>query len=166
MNKTIITLICLGMASMSIAKETSMLDYQMQTIQSITSGIDKCSYIAQTKPEAILTSESYQKMCEIPYDSLLLNKDEFNLIGIDDSEFGILKASAASAKGIIVRNKSDYGFNVDLSDRAKFFNAPYDQITTKKIPTITCIYLKTLYEIKPKYFENKPICEQLLSDGQ
>lgn len=162
MNKFIFGFLIVCFSSDIFAENKVPHASQLKIIKEQTTGLNKCSGLALINPESLLNSKENQANCEIPY-IVFSESNLFSNTVINKNDQLLLKSASAVAKGIIVRNKNDRGIIVDSEDRQIFYNAPYDVITTKQMPKVTCAYLSTLYEKKPQYFEKKPSCMEVIS---
>ncbi len=163
MKKILFGIALMGIASMISAKSSLTVDEQINILKEQTYALNKCSSLAIIDADNLLNSVNNNVNCTIPY-MVFSESNLFDESLIDQEEQSILKAAAAVAYGTIIRNKNDRGLFVKDEDREKFYNSPYDVITTKQMPKAICAYLLVIYDKKPQYFNNEPSCKKVLEE--
>ncbi len=161
MKKVLLGLFLFGCTSVVFSKSSISSDIQMKIIKEQTYALNKCSSLALIDSDVLLSSESNQINCTVPY-IVFSESQVFDDAVIDKEEQLILKAASAVAYGIIIRNKSDRGIPIKDEDREKFYSHPYDDVTTKQMPKAVCAYLLALYDNKPQYFNASPSCKKMI----
>lgn len=160
MNKIILGILVFSFSSHIFAETKASKESQLKIIKEQTTSLNKCSGLAMINPESILSSKENLDSCKIP-NYVFSQLNIFSKTVIDRDDFLQLISASAVAKGIVVRNQNDRGFPVDNDDRAKYYNAPYDVVTTKQMPVVLCAYLTDLFKKSPQFFDKAPTCDKV-----
>lgn len=161
MKKILLSIALCGAATPVIAQSPLKQEVQIKILKEQIAALDRCSGLAFINPNILLNSAELQKSCTIPY-QIFSDDQIFDDSVIDEDSHLFFKSASAAAYGVIVRNKNDRGLYVENEYRKKYYSAPYDGVTTNQMPQVVCAFLEAVYDKKPKYFDEKPTCIDLI----